>query len=147
MSSQLRVAVANWSSRRVGGIEEYIASLIPALHAAGAAVAFWYESHGPADRSRIELPRSVLDLCAREIGLDAATDALRAWHPDVIYTQGLTGESIERRLQQIAPSIFFLHTYTGTCISGGKAFTRPLPAPCSRKFGWPCVFHYFPNGC
>ena len=53
----------------------------------------------------------------------------------------------ERRLMDVAPSVRFLHTYSGTCISGGKTFTRPAVSACDRAFGWPCLLHYFPHGC
>ena len=143
----MRIAIANWSSRRVGGIEEYISVLIPALHEAGQQLAFWYEIDEPVDRNRIELPEGVLDICAAEGGVDRAIDTLRQWRPDVVYTQGLTSSDIESRLLGIAPSVFFLHSYSGTCISGGKTFTRPVVTPCDRQFGWPCLVHYFPHGC
>lgn len=143
----MRIAVVNWSSRRVGGIEEYVCILLPALRRIGNDVAFWHELDQPADRARIERRDDVLDFCAAEIGLEPALDALRAWKPDVLYVQGVHNVGVEARLLELAPAVFFLHTYTGTCISGGKTWTRPMPVPCDRKFGWPCLAHYFPHGC
>ena len=55
----MRVAIANWSSRRVGGIEEYISLLLPALKDAGLEVAFWHEKSTPLDRLAIEPPQGV----------------------------------------------------------------------------------------
>jgi glycosyltransferase involved in cell wall biosynthesis len=143
----MRVAVVNWSSRRVGGIEEYVSLLIPALKRAGLDVAFWHERNTPVDRRAIEPPPGVPFWCAAEMGADASLDALRAWKPDVLYVQGTENLDLERRLLDIAPAVFFLHTYTGTCISGVKAFTRPTSTPCSRVFGPPCLIQYFPRGC
>ena len=71
----MRVAVVNWSSRRVGGIEEYVRVVIPALQRAGAEVAFWHEFDEPANRQRIEHRADVADFCAADMGLDAAVDA------------------------------------------------------------------------
>ena len=147
MTSPLRVAVANWSARRVGGIEDYVAAVIAALHQAGTPVAFWHEVDQPSVRARIELPADVPDICAADSGMDAALKALGEWRPDVIYVHGLLDVDAGRRLQQIAPSVLFLHTYTGTCISGGKTQTRPAVVPCDRTFGWPCLMQYFPKGC
>jgi glycosyltransferase involved in cell wall biosynthesis len=147
MSSSLRVAVASWSSRRVGGIEEYVSLLIPALHTEGVATAFWCELDDPADRPRIALPPAVIQWCAASSGIEPALKGLRDWRPDVIYIQGMVDAEVERRLMEIAPSVRFLHTYSGTCISGGKTFTRPTVTACERTFGWPCLLHYFPHGC
>ncbi|RPI57164.1 MAG: glycosyltransferase [Acidobacteria bacterium] len=147
MTPPLRVAVTNWSARRVGGIEDYVGAVIDALHQAGTPVAFWHEVDQPSDRSRIELPANVPRICAADAGLDAALEALREWRPNVIYAHGLFDLDAGRRLQQIAPSVLFLHTYTGTCISGRKTLTRPGVVPCDRTFGWPCLALYFPRGC
>jgi glycosyltransferase involved in cell wall biosynthesis len=143
----MRVAVVNWSSRRVGGIEEYVCMVIPALQRAGLDVAFWHEFDLPADRVQIGRPDDVTDFCAADMGVDKAIAALRAWHPDVLYVQGLRDLSVEAKLLQIAPAVFFLHTYVGTCISGAKTWTRPTALPCARTFGWPCLVHFFPHGC
>jgi glycosyltransferase involved in cell wall biosynthesis len=140
----MRVAVATWTPRRVGGIEEYLSIVLPAMHEAGLKVAFWHESDEPPHRPRIELPQGVPDLCAVDVG---ALRELRKWKPDVIYSHGLHSLELEEQVLQIAPAVFFLHTYRGTCISGTKTFTRPTVVPCNRKFGWPCLAHYFPHGC
>jgi glycosyltransferase involved in cell wall biosynthesis len=143
----MRVAVVNWSSRRVGGIEDYVSILLPALRRAGTDVAFWHEKNAPLDRLAIDLPPGVPEYCAAEMGADASLRALREWKPDVVYVQMTHDVDLERRLLDIAPAVVFLHTYVGTCISGGKTFTRPTVIPCSRRFGPPCLAHYFPHGC
>jgi glycosyltransferase involved in cell wall biosynthesis len=143
----MRVAVITWSARRVGGIEEYLSILLPALQKAGMPVVLWHELDEPRDRQRIEIPDGVVDICAKDMGLEPAIQALRQWRPDVLYSHGLIERDVEARLLQIAPAVFFVHSYTGTCISGGKTFTRPVVTPCSRRFGWPCLVHYFPHGC
>src|SRR5437773_5209847 len=109
----MRVAVVNWSSRRVGGIEEYVCILLPALKRAGVDVAFWHERNTPVDRLAIEPPEGVPGWCAEELGAEASLDALRAWKPDVLYVQGTENVDLERRLLDIAPAVFFLHIYTG----------------------------------
>jgi len=143
----MRVAVATWSGRRVGGIEEYISDVIPALRAAGHAVMLWHEMDGPGDRDPIAVPRDVPIVGANSLGIKPAIEMLRDWQPDVIYIQGLVDSTLGPQLAEIAPSVFFVHTYAGMCISGGKTFTRPSVVPCDRRFGWPCLLHYFPHGC
>ncbi len=143
----MRIAVISWSSRRVGGVEDYCSVIIPALHGAGSDVLFWHEVDTPDDRMAIDLPADVLDICAARVGLDASIRRLRDWKPDVLYVQGLNDVKAEAMLLDVAPAVFFLHTYTATCISGTKMFARPRPAPCDRRFGVPCLVHYLPHGC
>jgi glycosyltransferase involved in cell wall biosynthesis len=143
----MRIAIANWSRRLVGGTEEYVAEVIPALVRAGHSVALWHETDGPIDRGLISLPAGVPAISVAERGPGAALAELRAWGPDVIYVHGLLDSGTERDLLGMAASVFFVHTYHGTCISGSKTFKRPVFRPCSRVFGWPCLAHYFPHGC
>lgn len=143
----MRIAVVNWSSRRVGGVEEYVALLLPALRRAGHDVLFFHEFDTPHTRQRIDATGGVADVCVSDAGAPQALDALRKWKPDVLYVQGVRDLALERELLSIAPGVYFLHTYTGTCISGGKTFTRPQAVPCDRTLGWPCLVHYLPHGC
>lgn len=143
----MRIAVVNWSRRRVGGVEGYLGDVIPALFRAGHAVMFWYETDRPLDRDPIALPDAVPAVCAAERGVAAAIAALRTWQPDLIYAHRLDDPGIESQLLAMTRSVFFAHGYYGTCISGSKTFKRPVVRPCSRVFGWPCLMHYFPHGC
>ncbi len=143
----MRVAVVNWSSRRVGGVEEYVSILLPGLHRAGHDVMFWHELDVPQERQRIDVPPGVADICVADAGIESALHTLRSWKPDIIYIQGIQNLAVERQLLEVAPAVCFLHTYTGTCISGGKTFTRPAVVPCDRTFGWPCLLLYLPYGC
>jgi glycosyltransferase involved in cell wall biosynthesis len=143
----MRLAIASWSSRRVGGVEDYIAALLPALSERGIELAFWHESDGPADRAAIPIPPGVPAISVQDAGIGTAFDQLRAWRPDLIYSQGIHDPAIEARLLDIAPAMLFLHTYTGTCISGTKMFAFPEPTPCERTFGVMCLANYFPRRC
>lgn len=143
----MRIAVAAWSARRVGGVEDYVSILLPALAETGAELAFWHEVDEPHDRDRIAVPPGVFTIDASSVGVDNAIARLREWRPDVIYSQGVRSVDVESRLLDIAPGVFFLHTYTGTCISGTKMFSRPVATPCTRTFGWPCIAYYLPRGC
>src|SRR5215470_16625466 len=126
----MRVAVVNWSSRRVGGVEEYVSLIIPALHKAGLDVLFWHEKDEPGDRERIQVPHDVIDVCAAEHGVASALTTLRAWKPDLLYVQHVSNVDVEAQLLDIAPAVLFVHNYTGTCITGAKTQTRPAVAPC-----------------
>lgn len=121
--------------------------LIPALHRAAPALAFWHEVDTPHDRARIEVPAGALDVCASDVGLDTSIRQLRDWKPDVLYMHGVQDPEAEAKLLEIAPAVCFVHDYTATCISGTKMFTRPQAVPCDRRFGPACLAHYFPHGC
>jgi len=142
----MRVAVASWTIRHAGGVESYVEKIIPALRATGSDVSFFHESDGPTDRARIDIGE-VPVFSAAASGVDAAVAALRAWKPDVIYMHGLRAPHTFERLTALAPSVSFIHTYFGTCISGSKTHTRPYATPCAKRFGPMCLVHYFPRGC
>lgn len=142
----MRVAVASWTIRHAGGVESYLEKVVPAMRAAGLDVAFFHEVDHPSDRARIDIGDVPLFSVASN-GVDAAVDALRVWKPDVIYLHGLRDADTFARLTALAPSVTFIHTYLGTCVSGSKTHTRPHPIPCTKRFGPMCLVHYFPRGC
>lgn len=143
----MRIAVVNWSRRRVGGTETYLGLIIPELARVGHELALWHERDEPASRERIALPEDVPSWCVEGMGAGRALAALRAWRPDLIYTHSLMSPRLEEETLKIAPAVFFAHAYYGTCISGGKAFKRPGVVPCDRRFGWECLLKYYPHRC
>jgi glycosyltransferase involved in cell wall biosynthesis len=143
----MRIAIANWSVRRAGGAETYLALVIPALLSAGHEVAFLCELDKPADRQRINLPDGAPLWCASEIGADTALARLREWKPGVVYAHRFEDPAMERGAIAAAASVFFAHDYYGTCISGDKTVSFPRRRPCSRKFGARCFMHYYPRRC
>jgi len=143
----MRIAIVNWSSRKAGGAETYIERVIGGLRCAGHEMALFCETDLPADRAPITLPREAPLWSISKMGLEAAINALRAWHPDMIYAHGLTDPAIEARTLQVAPAVLFAHNYYGTCISGAKTFKFPVVRPCARRFGWQCLMHFYPHRC
>jgi glycosyltransferase involved in cell wall biosynthesis len=142
----MRVAVASWTIRHAGGVESYLEKIVPAMRAAGLDVAFFHEVDAPSDRARLDIG-DVPQFDATSNGVDAALAALRAWRPDVMYMHGLHDSQTFERLTALVPSVSFVHTYFGTCVSGTKTHTRPSAVPCARQFGAMCLLHYFPRGC
>ncbi|MET0626296.1 MAG: glycosyltransferase family 4 protein [Pyrinomonadaceae bacterium] len=143
----MRIAVVNWTGRRVGGTESYLGLILPALSEAGHEVAFWHETDLPGDRDRIVAHGAVPSWDASALGVARAVEELRRWNPDLIYAHGLLSPELEAETVGVAPSVFFAHAYYGTCISGSKTFRRPAVTPCERRFGWRCVLSYYPRGC
>lgn len=143
----MRVAVASWTSRHAGGIESYVGALLPAMRRAGLEVSFFHEADEPAQRARIDVAAGIAVFSAQSNGVAGALERLSAWKPDVVYVQGLHDVDTADRLLDVAPSVTFVHTYAGTCISGTKTHTRPWPVACSRRFGLACLALYLPRGC
>lgn len=143
----MRIAVVNWSRRRVGGTETYLANIIPGLARRGHSVSLWHEIDRPANREPIELPPGVPSWCVERLGPKRALEALREWRPDLIYTHSLLTPKLEAETLHIAPAVFFAHAYYGTCISGSKTFKSPDMRPCDRRFGPACLAQYYPRRC
>ena len=143
----MRIAIANWSNRKAGGAEIYLSRIFPALSQKGHALAFLYEVDLPLARNLIGLPEGVPSWCIVRFDAERALQELAQWHPDLIYAHGFSDPKLEAEILKIAPVVFFAHNYYGTCISGGKTFKSPVVKPCSRRFGWPCLLHYYPHRC
>jgi glycosyltransferase involved in cell wall biosynthesis len=131
----------------VGGAETYLSRVIGGLRPAGNKIALFCEIDAPGDREPINLPDDSPMWCAEKIGSAAAIDALRQWHPDVIYGHGLSDADVEAATVEAAPAVFFAHGYYGTCISGAKTFKYHDVHPCDRRFGWQCLMHFYPHRC
>ena len=143
----MRIALLNWSNRRFGGTGTYLSAVLPYLQRAGHDVALWHEVDSPADYDLIPLPPAAPIWSVADLGVDAALAALQAWQPNLLYAHGLLDATVERRVLDIAPAVFFAHNYYGTCISGTKTFKQPVVTPCGRQFGWQCLAHYYPRRC
>ena len=143
----MRIAIATWTSRQVGGAETYLSRTVSTFVSAGHHVVLCFESDEPDDRPRFAIPAGVMTMSAADLGGAAVLDRLREWQPDVVYVHGLKDPSFEQRVQSIAPSVFFAHAYYGTCISGNKAHLFPVVQPCARRFGAACLALYYPRRC
>src|ERR1019366_10166941 len=143
----MRIAVANWNRRKVGGAEQYVADIIPALHRDGHEVALLSEFDLPENRERIALPDGCPAWCVAASGHERALNDLRVWRPDLVYVHGITNPILEEELFGLAPAVLFAHGYVGTCISGRKMFSFPVVRPCDRRFGSACLLFYFPRRC
>jgi glycosyltransferase involved in cell wall biosynthesis len=143
----MRIAVANWNLRKLGGIESYLDEAVGGLSRQGHEIAFLCESDVPTDRAHISLPTGSPVWCAASVGRQRALDGLTAWAPDIIYVHRIMDYELEASAIVLAPAVFFAHDYQRTCLSGSKTFSRPAIRPCSRPFGWPCLALYIPRQC
>lgn len=143
----MRIAIATWSNRRVGGTETYLGDITRRFADRGHELCLIYETDEPSTRDLIELPAGTPAWSIAQTGLKRALTSLRNWQPDIIFCQGLKNTRVESRLLKIAPAVLFAHTYYGTCISGEKTFKRPVAQPCTRRFGAKCLVNYYPHRC
>lgn len=143
----MRIAIVNWTGRRVGGAETYVGLVTAALQQRGHAVYFWHENDEPVDRDPIAGLDAVPSRCASIEGVEPALEALAAWQPDVLYVHGLLNPETEARILNVGPTVFVAHGYYGTCISGSKTFRLPHTRPCDREFGAACLLNYYPRRC
>jgi glycosyltransferase involved in cell wall biosynthesis len=143
----MRILIVNWSSRKVGGIEDYLTNLMPALVRTQHDLAFAHEVDIPDSRDRISLPEGVPCWSVSALGVETALESMKAWKPDLIYAHGLLDPEFEDGFLKMAPAIYFSHNYYGTCISGLKTFKFPTVRPCHRQFGPACLLQYFPRRC
>src|SRR5687768_10375565 len=101
----MRIAMVNWSRRRAGGGESYIAELIPDIVADGHDVCLLVERDEPPERDAIALPSSVPWWNVAELGIPAAVERLRDWRPDVILSHGMLDSTLEARVIDLAPAV------------------------------------------
>jgi len=133
----MRLLVANHTAEIVGGAEQYLSNVVPALERAGISVQLLTEapSRSPGSRS----------LWAA--GGPGIKEKIEQWAPAVVFVQGLLDSELEAWLVDRFPSVLFAHNYYGTCISGEKRHSRPRLQFCQRRFGKACLALYFPLGC
>src|SRR5688572_7150327 len=136
----MRILIACHSPQRIGGVESYVATIAPALAARGHDVGMWYEDGGGGPREVPPVARTTpMSAMSGRTGAEwtasddaqAALDGARRWQPDVIFVQGLRSPFLERRLLELAPAVFFAHSYYGTCISGSKTHASPTTVGCT----------------
>ncbi len=143
----MRILIAHEAPAGGGGVESYLATLMPALAARGHKVAFLHHNpraeQGPTRVLRAEFPSASV----ADDGLEDAVGKMRDWHPDVCFSHNMRALDVDERLASEWPAVKMLHGYFGTCVSGQKAHAFPGVAPCSREFGPPCLALYLPRRC
>lgn len=143
----MRIAIVTVYGERIGGAETYIDSVLGGLAAMDQELALFCESDEQPGRPKLTLPpESPLFNASRE-GTAASVKRLREWRPDLLYVHGLKSSTLESAILEIAPAVFYLHNYNGTCVSGTKTFRLPSATPCTRKFGPYCLLEYYPRRC
>jgi glycosyltransferase involved in cell wall biosynthesis len=142
----MRIAVANWSRRKIGGAESYLDLVIPGLAQAGHEIGYLCEVDTPDERDPIATPDAAPIWCFADQGL-RVIDRLRAWRPDLIFSHALADPALERAIIDGRKGVFFSHNYYGSCVSGAKTRSFPRVSPCDRRFGAACLLQFYPRRC
>ena len=85
--------------------------------------------------------------CIAKINKRQVLDQVESWKPDIAYNHGMNDLVIETEIVRRWPTFLFVHSSSGTCISGNKRWRRPRLAICERILGPSCLGLYLPMGC
>lgn len=140
----MRILFANDAVGDAGGVQAYLAAVMPALAAGGHQVALLYH-HESRGGEGTPAPAAAPHFCAAELGVERALAAAREWAPDVAFSHNMRPLEVERGMLAAMPVVKMMHGYFGTCIGGQKAHLFPRPEPCGRVFGPACLALYLPR--
>jgi glycosyltransferase involved in cell wall biosynthesis len=141
----MKILVAQDALNAEGGVESYLASIIPALRSRGHSVALLFvRRQGGAPLVReVDGPA----VAVHSHSVDDAFAELRAWGPDVCFSNNMMRLDVERRALDEWPVVKFMHGYFGTCVSALKMHAFPFRIACSRTLGPACLALYGPRHC
>jgi glycosyltransferase involved in cell wall biosynthesis len=141
----MKILVAQDALHAEGGVETYLASVIPALRARGHSVALLFVRRrgGAPLIGDVDGPQVAVE----PPNIEAAFAELRAWGPDVCFSNNMAPLDVERRALDEWPVVKFMHGYFGTCVSALKTHAFPFRAACSRTLGPACLALYVPRHC
>lgn len=140
----MRILFANDGIGDAGGVQTYLAAVMPALAARGHDVALLHLDPLRGGEGT-PAPAGAPHFCIAERGLDGALGDARAWAPEVSFSHNMRPLEVERRLMDAGPVVKMMHGYFGTCIGGQKAHLFPRAEPCGRVFGPACLALYLPR--
>ena len=143
----MRILIAHEAAVGGGGVESYLASLVPALMARGYPGAFLHHDTRAADGpTRLQF-EGVPQFSIVDDGPAAALRQVAAWRPDAAFSHNMAPLDVDEALLSRWPVVKMMHGYFGTCISSHKAHSFPSVVPCMRVFGTPCLALYVPRRC
>jgi glycosyltransferase involved in cell wall biosynthesis len=144
----MRILIATANPAPAGGIETYLAALLPALAQRDHELGLLHERPLPEAAAGIDA-----GACGGRVWLaavdrrDETLERVRRWRPDLVFVNGLEGIDLEEALLRLAPGVLFAHGYHGSCISGTRRRMLPQVRPCDRRFGAACLALYMPCRC
>ena len=145
-TAAMRILIANDAFVGSGGVESYLAALIPALRARGHAVALLH-ANTRRETGGTRLEGAELSASVADDTLAGALNRVGSWSPDVCFSHNMRPLEVEECLLDRWPVVKMVHGYFGTCVSGQKTHAFPRPVPCTREFGGACLALYLPRHC
>ncbi|HEX2210345.1 MAG TPA: glycosyltransferase family 4 protein [Longimicrobium sp.] len=142
----MRILFANDGVGDAGGVQNYLAAVMPALVQRGHEVALLHLDPLRADAPS-PAPAGAPHFGMAGMGMDAAVFATLAWAPDVAFAHNMRPLEVDRRLCAAVPTVKFMHGYFGTCVSGQKAHLFPAPQLCRKPLGPGCIPIYATRRC
>jgi glycosyltransferase involved in cell wall biosynthesis len=141
----MKIVVAQDALHAEGGVESYLAAIIPALRRRGHSIALLFVRRGGAAPLVGAVDGPSVGIDAQHI--DWAIAELRAWGPDVCFSNNMAPLDVERRALAEWPVVKFMHGYFGTCVSALKTHEFPSGVACHRTLGPACLALYGPRHC
>jgi len=141
----MKILVAQDALHSEGGVESYLAAIIPALRARGHSIGLLFVRRGSAAPFVSGVDGPCVGVAADR--LDWALAEVKAWDPDVCFSNNMAPLDVERALLDQGPVVKFMHAYFGTCISALKMHEFPGGCACSRTLGPACLALYVPRHC
>jgi glycosyltransferase involved in cell wall biosynthesis len=140
----MRILVAHDTAEATGGVESYLAAILPELEARGHEVLALHQWKGTGPARWCSTRPA---LCVHGLGMDEAIARVRRFAPHVCFSHNMGPLATERRLLAEWPVVKMMHGYFGTCISGLKSHAFPARVACGRTFGPACLALYGPRRC
>lgn len=144
----MRILVANDALWGAGGVETYLATLVPALQAAGHEIGVLHDNPAAQTGPQRIAPEGTWRVGVQdEGGPEAAVARVRTFEPDVCFSHNMRPLAVDESLARAWPVVKMMHGHFGTCVSTQKAFSFPNLVECSRTFGPGCLAYYLPRHC
>lgn len=142
----MRILFANDGVGDAGGVQNYLAAVMPALVARGHEVALLHLDPLRADEPS-PAPAGTPHFCMAERGTDEGIADALDWRPKVAFIHNMRPLEVDATLVDALPSVKMMHGYFGTCISGLKSHQWPRVVPCGKPLGPGCFPIYATRKC
>lgn len=135
----MKILVLNAHGRRIGGVETYLAGLLPGLEERGHEVGWVHRGDVETQRPWVIEDVGIRSWSLQDTSFHESLAAIRSWKPDIVYSHFIGRPDWELQLTSLAPTTAFVHDYSGLCLTGMRHHGRPSPRPCHRDFGLACL--------
>jgi hypothetical protein len=107
----MRILIAHEAAAGGGGVESYLAALMPALAARGHHAAFLHYNRRAEQGPTRLLDGRIPSASVADDGVDGAMRKMRDWGPDVCFSHNMRALDLDQRLAAEWPVIKMMHGY------------------------------------